>query len=96
MKVLAYIGVFVLFISLSFPLSAGAFGRAPSSSEVNPTGTIHHHAAAKTSSVSSAATTDSIGVPGTPQAVPEPSSFMLLAVAITLMVVVSLKKRVLR
>ncbi len=89
MKVLAYIGVFVLLVSLSFPLSAGAFGRSPSSSEVNQTGTIHTTAKKSTASIT---TTNPNGTPGTPQAVPEPSSFMLLAVAFGLIAVVSLKR----
>lgn len=84
MKVLAYAGMLILFMSLSFPLSAGAFGRSPSSSEVNQTGTI------KTTSKTSAATTNSNG---TPQAVPEPSSVVLLVVAIGVIAVVSLKRR---
>ncbi len=89
MNVLGSIGAFVLFATLSFPLSAGAFGRAPSSSEVHPTGTVH----LSTQSRTSGTTTDSDGTPGTPHAVPESSSFLFLTVALGLAVAVSVKKR---
>ena len=84
MKVLAYIGALVLFTSFSFPLSAGAFGRSPSRSEVNQTGSTQ--TAAKTSAVPP----DS---KGTPQAVPEPSSVMLLAIAVGVIAVALVKRR---
>ena len=84
MKVVASIGVLVLFASLSFPLSAGAFGRSPSSAEVNQSGS------AKAGTRGSAVATDPNG---TPQAVPEPSSVMLLAVAMGVLAVVVVKRR---
>lgn len=84
MKVLVSIGAVVLFASLSFPLSAGAFGRSPSSEEVSQTGS------AQTAAKTSAAMTDSNG---TPQAVPEPSSVMLLAVGLGVLAVVLVKRR---
>ena len=96
MKVLAPIGVFVLLVSLSFPLSVGAFGRSPSSSEVNQTGTVKTavktQTTAKTSSASTT-TTDPNEAAETPRTVPEPSSFMLLGVAFGIIAVVSLKRR---
>lgn len=76
MKVQALIGAFVLLVSLSFPLSAGALGHSPSSSEVNQT----------------AATTTG-DLPGTPQAVPEPSSVTLLAAAVGMIAALLLKRR---
>ncbi len=95
MKVLLSIGAFVLFATLSFPLSAGAFGQAPSSSDVHQTGSVHHHLSPKSSA--SITTTDSLGTsqagPGTPQAVPEPSSLILVAVALGLMAMGALKRR---
>lgn len=84
MKVLASIGALMLFASLSFPLSAGAFGRSPSSAEVNQTGS------AQTAAKTSAETTDSNG---NPQAVPEPSSVLLLSVAIGVIAVALVKRR---
>lgn len=85
MRVLASIGVLVLFASLSFPLSAGALGHNPGPLEVNQTGSIQ--TAAKTS----ATTTDDPN--GTPQAVPEPSSVVLLAVAIGVIAIGVVKRR---
>jgi len=84
MKVLASIGALVLLVSLSFPLSAGAFGRSPSSSEVNSTGST------QTTAKTSAVKTDPNG---TPQAVPEPSSIMLLAIAVGIIAVTLVKRR---
>ena len=85
MKILGYVGVLVLAATFSFPLSAGAFGRSPSNDEVMQSPKAMSGPVKKT-------TTGEI-VTGTPQAVPEPSSFLLIGIALGLVAVVSMRKR---
>lgn len=84
MKILAYLGIFTIVATLSFPLSAGAFGRSPSSSEVFN---------APATKPAAATTNNTNGTNGSPQAVPEPSSFLLFGIAMGVVVLLSIKKR---
>ena len=87
MKILAYLGIFTIVATLSFPLSAGAFGRSPSSSEV------FNKQTTKTAATTKSDTNGTSGTNGSPQAVPEPSLFLLFGIAMGVVVLVSIKKR---
>lgn len=80
MKILASLGLFVFLTTLSFPLSADAFGRRPSGSEVYQTQPV------PTNNLGN----DRNGKP--PHAVPEPSSILFLGIGVSLVALVSIRK----
>ena len=85
MKILASLGLFVFLTTLSYPLSADAFGRRPSSSEVYQT------QRPPTQPVTpNPPRNDGNGT--TPHAVPEPSSILLLGIGMSLAALVSIRK----
>lgn len=88
MKILVYLGILTMVATLSFPLSAGAFGRSPSSSEV-----FNAQTSKRTAATSNTENKETSGTNGSPQVVPEPSSFLLFAIAIGVMVMVARKKQ---
>ena len=81
-NVVTYGSVFVLLSALAFPISAGAFGRSPSESEV-------FKQPGKMASPASLANT--VGEVFS-EKVPEPSSLVLVGVAVGLWALVSMRK----
>lgn len=79
-----YGSVFVLLSALALPISAGAFGRSPSESEVLK------QPAAMGSAKSIADTAGEVSA----QKVPEPSSLLLVGVALGVWALVSMRKLV--
>ena len=85
MKILASLGLFVFLTTLSFPLSADAFGRRPSSSEV------YQNQPRQTPPVpTNNPENDTNGRPH--HNVPEPSSILLLGIGASLVALISLRK----
>lgn len=85
MKILTSLALFVFLTVLSFPLSAEAFGRRPNSSEVYQS---------QQPPAESVAPNDPRNATNGPryQAVPEPSSILLLGLAVSLVALVSMRK----
>ena len=85
MRILASLGLFVILATLSFPLSADAFGRRPSGSEV------YQNQRPPTQPVTPNPPRND-GNGATPHAVPEPSSLLLLGIGVSLVALVSIRK----
>lgn len=84
-NVLTYGSVFVLLLALAFPISAGAFGRSPSESEV-------HKQPATMASPQSMTTATGDGNTTFGEKVPEPSSLLLIGIALGVGALVAMLK----
>ena len=80
MKILSFLIVFALFAIISFPLAAEAFSRRPDRSEIEQSQSPRFHNKAETTN-------------GTPHAVPEPSSYLLLGIGTGLLAIGAMIKR---
>lgn len=85
MKIVGSCGVCVLLAFMAFPLTADAFGRRPSGSEVA-------QSQGRPGPLTTEIQADPDGRP--PQSVPEPSSFLLAGIGLGLFVLLSRKRLV--
>lgn len=85
MRILASLGLMVFCATLSFPLSAEAFGKRPSSSEVYQSQRAQPNPASDNNSRHDSNHRERVSVP-------EPSSIMLLGIGGSLVALISMRK----